>query len=77
MPTKPPKVTRVDLKHMKFSNGFKGVKHEDFTPIHHNELVHDPPCANEPKGEITIDLLVSKENTYILLVIVEVQHKVN
>jgi hypothetical protein len=48
MPTKPPKVTRVDLKHMKFSKGFKGVKNEDFTPIHHKKLVHDPPCASEP-----------------------------
>jgi hypothetical protein len=77
MPTKIPKVMGVDLKHMKSSNGFKGVKHEDFTPIHHNELVHDPPCASEPKGGITVDLLVSKEDTYILLVRIEVYRIVN
>lgn len=72
MPTKTPKVVGVDLKHMKSSKGFKGVKHKKFTPIHHNELVHDPPCTSEPKGEITVDLHVSKEDTYILLVRVKV-----
>jgi hypothetical protein len=71
MPIKIPKVVGVDSKHMNFSNGFKGVKHEDFTPIHHNELVHDPPCINEPKGEITVNLPMFKEDIYILLMRLE------